>query len=65
METMPVPTADGELLPAKMNVPVRRTVLNITPEREPLSEFDQVCEPATFITVGVLVELDTEENLID
>lgn len=50
---------------AAMNVPVRRTALNISPECKHLSESDQVCEQATSVTVGVLVELDTEKNLTD
>lgn len=31
----------------------------------PQSESDKGCEPATIVPVGVLVELDTEDFLID
>lgn len=62
---MPEPTADGEFTPAAMEEPVRRTAQTIASEPEPQCESVQVCEPATTVPVGVLVELDTEDWLID
>lgn len=62
-----VPTADGELLPnaREESEPDQRTEPTFTPEQKPQGKFDQMCEPATSMTVGVTVELDTEENLMD
>jgi len=64
METMPEPTADRELPPAVTKEPVRITALTIALELKPSSESDQVCELATSVPLGVLVELDNEDWLI-
>lgn len=42
-----------------------RTVLTIVPEIKSHSESDRVCVPATSVQKGVLMELDTDERLIN
>jgi hypothetical protein len=37
----------------------------LAPELKPQRDSDLGCEPATIVPVGVLVELDTEDWLID
>lgn len=64
MEYKPEPTAGGELSPATMNEPeTNEQAIALKPE--PRSDSNQVCELATSIPMRVLVELDTEEWLID
>lgn len=44
---------------------VNRTALTISAEEEPHKESDQGCEPATPEAEGMLVEMETEDRLMD
>ncbi|CAM4723152.1 unnamed protein product [Leuciscus chuanchicus] len=57
-DTTPEPSADKEFTPAA----VEEDSADHHPESEPQRKSDQVCEPATAVPVGVLVELDNEEE---
>lgn len=71
MDYKPEPTADGELSlardPEPEPVPTKEPepVATSATETEPQSDSDHVHEPATSVTDRTLVELDTEECLID
>ncbi|ROL28098.1 hypothetical protein DPX16_11228 [Anabarilius grahami] len=64
-ETTPESSADGELPPASTKEPVRSTAPMIAQDLKPNCESDQGCEPATSVPVGVLVEPDTKDWLIN
>lgn len=61
MDYKPEPTADRKLMPAMDPEPEPMP----TKEPEPQSKSEKVCEPATSVTEETLVELDTDECLID
>ncbi|ROL46817.1 hypothetical protein DPX16_1454 [Anabarilius grahami] len=68
MEKSSETPTDGELPPAATHQPKPEDMwpaLTLAPKKEPHSESDQGCEPATSVAEGILVELVTEDWLMD